>query len=138
MGNGSLLTATYPTIKTGSFAVQWTGGAGGTTKNQNIEWRRISDGTSTTVWLKLPAFTVNIGTANSIYGVLCTTATVPANLSVLGQPFLPVIATFAGITQCGWMTHYGTSLGIQPGNRGAALAGTVCGLSNLSIVSYMI
>ena len=125
-------------MTTGSFTLQWTGGDGGTTSDQTINWRRISDGTSTTVWLRLAPFTITIGTANSNFGVLCTTATVPANLSVLGQPFLPVIATFAGITQCGWMTHYGTTLGIQPGNRAAALTGTVCGLANLSIVSYMI
>ena len=38
MGNGSLLTATYPTMTTGSFAVQWTGGTGGTTSDQTITW----------------------------------------------------------------------------------------------------
>ena len=139
LGNGgNIPITTYPTMTTGSFTLQWTGGAGGTTSDQTVNWRRISDGTSTTVWLRLAPFTVTIGTANSNFGVLCTNPTVPANLSVAGQPFLPVIATFAGVIQCGWMTHYGTTLGIQPGNRGAALAGTVCGLSNLSIVSYMI
>ena len=138
MGNGTVLTATYPTMTTGSFTVQWTGGAGGTTVDRTIEWRRLSDGTITTVWLKLPAFTVNIGTANSIFGVLCTTATVPSNLSVLQKPNLPIITTFNGVVQCGWLVHFGTTLGVQPGNKGPAVANTVCGIPNVAIVSYMI
>ena len=138
MGNGSLLTATYPTMTTGSFAVQWTGGAGGTTQDRTIEWRRLSDDTSTTVGLIFPLFSVTIGTANSNFGVLMTTATVPANLSVAGQPNLPIMTNFNGVTQCGWLVHYGNSLGIQNSNKGAALAGTVCGIPNVAIVSYMI
>ena len=138
MGDATLLTATYPTMTTGSFTLQWTGGAGGTTSDQTIDWRRISDGTSTTVWLRLRAFTVTIGTANSQFGVLCTVATVPANLSVLLQPNLPIITTFNGIIQCGWLVHYGTTLGIQPANKSPALATTVCGIPNVTMVSYMI
>ena len=138
MGDATLLTATYPTMTTGVFAVQWTGGAGGTTQDRNIEWRRISDGISTTVWLRLVPFTVTIGTANSNFGVLMTTGTVPSNLSVTGQPCLPLITTFAGATQPGWLVHYGVSLGIQNSAKGAALIGTVCGIPQQTIVSYMI
>lgn len=133
-----LASSTYPTITSGSFAVQWTGGAGGTTHDRNIEWRRISDGIITTVWLKLTAFSVTIGTANSNFGVLMTTATVPANLSVLGQPCLPLITVFNNVVQCGWLVHYGTTLGIQNSAKGTALAGTVCGIPQTAIVSYMI
>ena len=139
LGNGGVIPiATYPTMTTGSFTLQWTGGAGGTTSDQTIDWRRISDGTSTTVWLRLRAFTVTIGTANSQFGVLCTVATVPANLSVLLQPNLPIITTFNGIIQCGWLVHYGTTLGIQPANKSPALATTICGIPNVTMVSYMI
>jgi hypothetical protein len=136
MGNGSLLTATYPTMTTGSFAVQWTGGAGGTTADRNISWRRLSDGTSTTVWLTLPTFTLTIGTASN-FGIL-STATVPANLQVAGQPHLPIIVNFNGIVQCGWLHHFGNTLGVQPSNKAATVVGQVCGIPNVAIVSYMI
>ena len=137
MGNGTLLTATYPTMTTGSFTVQWTGGAGGTTADRTIEWRRLSDGISTTVWLKLPVFSVTIGTASN-FGVGMTTATVPANLSVASQPHLPIIVAFNGVVQCGWLHHFGTSLGVQPSNKAATVVGQVCGIPNVAIVSYMI
>ena len=65
-------------------------------------------------------------------------ATVPANLNVTGQPHLPMIVAFNGVVQCGWLVHYGTSLGVQPGNKGAANANTACGIPNVAIVSYMI
>ena len=138
MGNGTLLTATYPKITTGSFAVQWTGGAGGTTADRNISWRRLSDGISTTVWLTLPVFSVTIGTANSNFGVLMTVASVPANLQVANQPHLPIIVSFAGVIQCGWLVHYGTSFGVQQANKQPTVVGTAVGIPNVAIVSYMI
>jgi hypothetical protein len=125
-------------MTTGSFTLQWTGGAGGTVSDQTVNWRRISDGTSTTVWLRFAPFTVTIGTANSNFGVLNTVGTVPANLNVTGQPNLPILTTFAGVQSCGWLVHYGTSLGISKPDKQPALAGTVCGLPNTAIVSYMI
>ena len=136
--NGTTDINIYPTMTSGSFAVQWTGGSGGTTQDRTISWRRLSDGISTTVWLTLPVFSVTIGTANSNFGVLCTTATVPANLQVANQPHLPIIVNFNGIIQCGWLHHFGSTFGVQPSNKGAALAGTVCGIPNVAIVSYMV
>ena len=138
LGNGTTIPiTTYPTMTTGSFSVQWTGGAGGTTQDRTIEWRRISDGTSTTVWLKLPVFSVTIGTASN-FGVGMTTATVPANLSVTGQPHLPIIVSFNGVIQCGWLVHYGTSFGVQQTNKQPTVVGTAVGIPNVAIVSYMI
>jgi hypothetical protein len=139
LGNGgNIPITTYPTMTSGTFTVQWTGGAGGTTSDQTITWKRLSDGTNTTVWMMFRAFSVTIGTANSNFGVLCTTATVPANLSVLLQPNIPIMANFNGVVQCGWLVHYGNALGIQPGNKGPAVAGTVCGIPGVTMISYMI
>ena len=67
-----------------------------------------------------------------------TAATVPANLSVAGQPNLPIMTNFNGVTQCGWLVHYGNAFGIQPSNKGPALAGTSCGIPLLTMVSYMV
>jgi hypothetical protein len=138
MGNGSLLTATYPTMTTGSFTIQWTGGAGGTTVDRNISWRRLSDGISTTVWLTLPTFSVTIGTASN-FGIGNTTGTMPSNLWVANQPHLPIIVSFNGVIQCGWLVNYGTgNIHVQPANKAATVVGQVCGIPNVAIVSYMI
>jgi len=132
------LSSIYTKVTGGSFNVQWTGGAGGTIANRTITFKRISDGTNTMVWLTLGPFTVTIGTASN-FGVRLTTLTMPSNLWAAAQPHLPICVVFNGVVQCGWLVNFANgNLGVQPGNKATTIIGQVCGISNTSIVSYMI
>ena len=86
----------------------------------------------------LPTFTVTIGTASN-FGIGNTTGTMPSNLWVASQPHLPIIVSFNGVIQCGWLVNYGNGqMNVQPANKAATVVGQVCGIPNTAIVSYMV
>jgi hypothetical protein len=137
---GTLSTSTYPTITSGSFSTTFTGvTTGATTSLQTITYKKVFDGTNTIVTMRIPAFTVTIGTTAANFGVLCTSNAIPADITPSYGPFLPVCATFAGVVQTGWLQIYSGApgtFGLLPNNRGACAANTVCGISQPSVVTY--
>ena len=141
MGNGTLLTATYTTMTSGTFDVNFSGlTAGATTSLQTLTYRKISNGSISTVFLSIPPFTVSIGTTNSTNGVSSDgTGALPIDLRPSTNPYVPLIATFGGVAQTGWFRMWTTgSISIYPNNLSAAIANTICGIPQRTMISYIL
>jgi hypothetical protein len=139
MGNGSLLTATYPTLTTGSFSLTIPAGTGGTPTTVTVNYRKLSNGVQTTVWLIFPI--TNITNGNPAISWISSVAVLPADIRPAVATYIP-IAVRNGTTYTMGLLWIYTSGVLQISDlaftNSFTTAGAVCGINAPQQVTYVI
>jgi hypothetical protein len=139
MGNGSLLTATYPTFVSSSFSATFPAGTG-TPVTVTIGVRKISNGTQTLVTLIIPQILVTMQTV--------TTITLQTSGSVLTTDLRPAVLAYIPINIRNGATYTMGLIWIYPngfiglsdvsGNPSYFTPGAICGVPLTTQISYAI